>query len=174
MADRRGLRILLAVVVALVVAGIGLFAGRGASHVASDFVVPDLQGNAVRLSALRGKVVFLNLWATWCPPCREEMPSMERLYQQFRGRDFAMLAVAADEEKRAVETFVRDHQLSFPVLFDPDRQVGDAYGVWGYPETFLIDRSGTIVEHVVGPRAWDSAAQIAAIEGLLAAAPAQP
>ena len=92
MANRRGLNILLATVAALLVAAVGLYFGRGSSGVAHEFVVPDLQGNAVRLSALRGKVVFLNIWATWCPPCREEMPSMERLYQQFRDRDFAMLA----------------------------------------------------------------------------------
>ena len=168
MANRRGLKIVAATAVALVVAGLGLFVGRARSGVASDLVVPDLQGNAVRLSALRGKVVFLNLWATWCPPCREEMPSMERLYQRFRTRDFTMLAVSADEDKAAVEAFVKDHQVSFPVLFDPQRQVGDAYGVWGYPETFLIDRAGTIVEHVRGPRPWDNPDQVARIEKLLA------
>lgn len=170
MADRRGLRILLGTVAALVVAGALLFVGvRRNSDQAHDFVVPDLQGNAVRLSALRGKVVFLNLWATWCPPCREEMPSMERLFAKFRERDFAMLAVSNDEDRAALDAFVKDHQVSFPVLYDPDRQVGDAYGVWGYPETFLIDRTGKVVEHVIGPRNWDAPDQIANIERLLAA-----
>ena len=94
---------------------------------------------------------------------------MERLYQKFRDRDFAMLAVSADEDRAAVETFVKEHEMHFSVLFDPQRQVGDAYGVWGYPESFLIDRTGKIVEHVVGPRAWDGTEQVARIERLLAA-----
>jgi peroxiredoxin len=173
MANRRGITIAVGTALALVLAGLGLFLGRDRSGMASDFVVPDLQGNAVRLSALRGKVVFLNLWATWCPPCREEMPSMQRLYQHFQGRDFAMLAVSSDEQKPAVEAFVKEGQYTFPVLFDPQRQVGDTYGVWGYPETFLIDRTGKIVEHIVGPRPWDKPDQLAKIERLLAA-PATP
>lgn len=167
--DRRGLRVLAGMAVAFVVAGLALWAFPRAPRNAPDFVVPDLQGNAVRLSALRGKVVFLNLWASWCPPCREEMPSMERLYQKFRARDFVMLAVSADEDRAALDTFLRDHPVSFPVLVDPQRQVGDAYGVWGYPETLLIDRSGMVAEHVIGPKAWDAPEQAARIEQLLAA-----
>ena len=108
---------------------------------------------------------------------------MERLAAHFRGRDFQLLAVSQDEGDRdKVEAFARDLKLSFPVLLDPQRQVGERYGVWGYPETFVIDRNGYVVERVIGPRTWDSPESIASIEKLIAAgerpaasgAPAQP
>ena len=144
--------------------------GRHTPAVAPDFSVTDLRGQAVRLSAFRGKVVFLNLWATWCAPCREEMPSMGRLYERLKDRDFALLAVSQDEEgKRAVEPFVRELRLAFPVLLDPEHQVGDRYEVTGYPETFLIDRNGRVVEHVIGPRNWMAPEWIARLETLIAA-----
>jgi peroxiredoxin len=172
MATGRGLRIALATVGLALAAGLGLLAlgGRGGPRLAPDFAVTDLNGQAVRLSAFRGKVVLLNLWTTWCPPCREEMPSMERLYGLLRDRDFQLLAVSQDEDgTRAVEPFVREMKLSFPVLVDPERQVGARYGVWGYPETFVIDRNGYVVERVIGPRDWASPASVAALERLLAA-----
>jgi peroxiredoxin len=134
----------------LVLALVG--AARHRASLAPDFAVTDLDGKAVRLSAFRGKVVLLNLWATWCPPCREEMPTMERLHQRLKDQDFVLLAVSQDEEgKRVVEPFVRELGITFPVLVDPEHQVGDRYGVWGYPETFLIDRTGMIVERIIGP-----------------------
>jgi len=172
MADRRGLRIALAALGLGGLAVVGLFAmQRRGPMLAPDFAVPDLSGQAVRLSALRGKVVVLNLWTTWCPPCREEMPSMERLYQQLRNRDFQLLAVSQDEDgRRVVEPFVKDMKLSFPVLIDPEHQVGDRYGVWGYPETFIIDRTGHVAERVIGPRDWASAESVSALESLLSAA----
>ena len=142
--------------------------GHGRSELAPDFAVPDLSGKAVHLSALRGKVVLVSLWTTWCPPCRAEMPSMQKLYQRFRGRDFELLAVSQDDNgKEAVEPFVKELGLTFPVLVDPDHQVGDRYGVWGYPETFILDRTGHVAERVIGPREWDSPASVAQIEQLL-------
>jgi cytochrome c biogenesis protein CcmG/thiol:disulfide interchange protein DsbE len=171
MARSRGLRI------ALVTAAVGVAAvlGLGVLHrrtpaLAPDFAVPDLSGQAVRLSALRGNVVLLNLWTTWCPPCREEMPSMERLFRRLRDRGFVLLAVSQDESgKAAVDPFVRDLGLTFPVLVDPEHQVGDRFQVWGYPESFLIDREGRVVERVIGPRDWDAPAQVEAVEALLEA-----
>ena len=95
---------------------------------------------------------------------------MERLAAHFRGRDFQLLAVSQDEgDKEKVEAFARELKLSFPVLLDPQRQVGERYGVWGYPETFVIDRNGYVAERVIGPRTWDSPESIAAIEALIAA-----
>ena len=95
---------------------------------------------------------------------------MERLAAHFRGRDFQLLAVSQDEDGREkVAEFARDLGLSFPVLLDPQRQVGERFGVWGYPETFVIDRNGYVVERVIGPREWDSPASIAALEALIAA-----
>ena len=165
MAASRGLKVALGVLI--VVAAVWL--RPTTPTMAPDFALSDLEGRAVRLSALRGKVVLVNLWTTWCPPCREEMPSMERLYQRLRGRGVEMLAVSQDEPdaRSTVEAFVREVGVTFPVLLDPRREAGEAYGVWGYPETFIVDREGRIVERVVGPRVWDSPGQIAALEGLL-------
>ncbi|HLK12219.1 MAG TPA: TlpA disulfide reductase family protein [Candidatus Binatia bacterium] len=169
MADRRGLRVAAGVAVLGLAAGAGLFGlRRHAPALAADFVLPNLAGQAVRLSALRGKVVLLNVWTTWCPPCREEMPSMERLYQRLHDRDFQLLAVSQDEDgPRVVRPFVEQLQLTFPVLVDPEHQVGDRYGVWGYPESFVIDRAGRVVERVIGPRDWASPESVASIEALL-------
>jgi peroxiredoxin len=136
---------------------------------APDFELPDVNGNMHRLSSLRGKVVFLNLWTTWCPPCRMEMPAMQRLYNRLAPRDFAMLAVSQDENgAAAVAPFVRELGLTFPVLIDAEARVSGRYGVTGYPETFVIDRQGQVVRHIVGPAEWTSAAEIAYFEGLIA------
>lgn len=95
---------------------------------------------------------------------------MEKLYRRFKDRDFVLLAVSQDEEgRRVVEPFVRELALTFPVLVDPERQVGERYGVWGYPETFVIDRNGLVVERVIGPRDWSAPGQVAALEALIAA-----
>ena len=178
MADRRGLRIALATgVVALAAAAVVFMRSGGGPRPAPDFVAPDLEGRLVRLSGFRGRVVLLNLWTTWCPPCREEMPSMDKLYARLRGPDFELVAVSEDEDgKRVVEPFVGEMKLSFPVLVDPEHQVGDRYGVWGYPETFVIDRNGYVVERVIGPRDWaapDHIARLAALIGAAGAAPAR-
>ena len=171
MAGRRGLKIALvtAALGAVIVGGFFWFGGRG-PRLAPDFAVTDLQGRTVRLSALRGKVVVLNLWTTWCPPCVEEMPSMERLWTSLHGDGFALLAVSQDEEGRhAVEPFVERMRLTFPILLDPEHQVGDRYGVWGYPETFVIDRNGYVVERVIGPRDWAAPPAVEALQALIAA-----
>jgi peroxiredoxin len=135
---------------------------------APEFALPDLQGTTHRLSDFRGRVVFLNLWATWCPPCRDEMPSMEALYRRFRDRDFAMLAVAQDESIPAVRAFVEEVGLTFPILLDPGATLSPRYGATGYPETFIIDRNGQVVNHTIGPEDWDRPEMIAYFEQLLA------
>ncbi len=140
----------------------------GSGYTAADFALPDLDGQTVRLADLRGRIVFLNLWATWCPPCRAEMPSMEALYRRFQGRDFAMLAVSEDTDVAAVRQFVSELGLTFPVLLDTDNRLPGRYGVTGYPETFVINRDGTVLKHVVGPAEWDSPEMIAYFESLLA------
>ena len=161
--------------VALLLAVLGAVAGLQylqrsprIGYEAADFTLPDLQGKAVRLSDFRGKVVFLNLWATWCPPCRMEMPSMQALYKRLASRDFVMLAVAEDEGgAAAVGSFVRDAGLSFPVLLDPEATLSPRYGATGYPETFIIDRSGRVVNHTIGPEEWNSKEMVAYFERLL-------
>jgi len=144
---------------------------RGAALVgqpAPEFSLADLKGNAVRLANLKGKVVFMNVWATWCEPCRQEMPSMQALYTALAGPDFEMLAVSSDQSKRdVVERFVQTYQLRFPVLPDPELQVAGRYRVTGYPETFVIDRNGTIVAHEIGPRRWDAPETVAVLRKLI-------
>jgi cytochrome c biogenesis protein CcmG, thiol:disulfide interchange protein DsbE len=176
MADRRGLKIAVVAAALGTAAAVGLLTLRHRTpSLAPDFAVPDLAGQAVRLSALRGRVVLVNLWTTWCPPCREEMPSMERLYQRLRDRGFVLLAVSQDEGGAAVvEPFVRQLGLTFPILVDPEQQVGGRFHVWGYPESFLIDREGRIVERIIGPRDWASPEQVAAVERLLDATTGGP
>jgi peroxiredoxin len=162
--------------IALLLAVLGAVAGLQYLHraprigyEAADFTLPDLQGRAVHLSDFRGKVVFLNLWATWCPPCRMEMPNMESLYKRLGSRDFIMLAVAEDEGgAAAVGPFVREVGLSFPVLLDPEATLSPRYGATGYPETFIIDRNGRVVNHTIGPEEWDSKEMVAYFEQLLA------
>ena len=131
--------------------------GPRTGYAAPDFALPDLTGVTHRLSEYRGKVVFLNLWTTWCPPCRMEMPAMEQLHRRLAGRDFAMLAVSEDEGGRdAVAPFVAELGLTFPVLLDPEARLSPRYGATGYPETFIIDRDGKVVNHIIGPANWES------------------
>jgi peroxiredoxin len=149
-----------------------LQAGGRAGFPAPDFTLTDLQGQTHRLSDFKGKIVFLNIWATWCPPCRMEMPSMEHLYRRLKGRDFIMVAVSEDEEgKAAVQSFVDQMGITFPVLVDPDGIVPGRYGVTGYPETFVIDRQGRVIQHTIGPEDWASEQMYQFFTRLLEAGP---
>ena len=132
-----------------------------------SFVLPDLSGKAVRIEDLRGKVVVVNLWATWCPPCVEEMPTLEKLWLSLKDRDFVLLGVNQDEDPAKVKAWIEERSLTFPVLLDPHGQVGSDFGVTGYPETFVLDRTGRIVHHHVGYRDWAEPRLVAAIERLM-------
>jgi thiol-disulfide isomerase/thioredoxin len=132
-----------------------------------DFSASRLDGTQARLSALKGKAVFLNFWATWCPPCREEMPSMEALYQRFRGRDLELLAVDIQEDKDTVAAFMKEYGLTFPAALDSTGRISAEYGVRGIPTTFIIDRDGGIIASVVGGRDWNTQAVFAALELLI-------
>jgi len=128
-----------------------------AGDIAGDFKLEDaFSGETVSLSSLKGKVVFLNVWATWCGPCREEMPSMETLYDELKtNKDFIMIAVSQDTKgKSAVVPYVEKNGYHFKILLDPENKVGDSYGVSGVPETFIIDRKGRIVAHHMGAFDW--------------------
>ena len=134
---------------------------------APDFILPDLNGQVVRLSQLKGKVVLLNLWATWCPPCRKEMPTMEVLYRKLKNADFAMLAASQDVDgKNVVAPYVQEHGFTFPVLLDVNGETGKKYGATGYPETFIIDRQGVIVHRHIGYNDWARPAVEAALRKL--------
>jgi peroxiredoxin len=141
---------------------------------ALDFTLPDLEGRPVQLREFRGKLVLLNFWATWCAPCLHEMPSMERLYQTFKGTEFVLLAVSMDRQgAQAAKPYVENLQLTFPVLVDRTNDVGRRYGVRGLPSTYLIDPDGQLLGAVVGARDWHRAEAKALIAGILrqAAAP---
>lgn len=140
----------------------------GRPPVAADFAVPRLGGGSLRLGDHRDKVVFLNFWATWCPPCKEEMPSMERLYRRFKARGFTILALSIDAgDPEAVEAFTKRLGLTFPIGLDARLEVANLYAVRGLPASFLIDRSGRIAAVALGPRDWDSSAAHAVMEALL-------
>lgn len=135
---------------------------------AKDFTLGDLAGNKVKLSGYRGKVVFLNFWAIWCRPCRMEMPSMEKLYQEYKGKDFVMLAVNMDKkDKSEVMEFIRKNNYSFPVLLDPGSDISEVYEVPYIPATILIDRQGKIVAKEFGARNWATPAVKSKIDELL-------
>jgi len=142
-----------------------------AGDLAANFDLKDLRGHDVSLSSLRGKVVFLNIWATWCGPCREEMPSMEALFNSFKNRkDFVMLAVSQDHMGRdIVAPYVEKNNFHFEVLLDPDNQLQDSYNITGVPETFIIDRTGRIVAHHMGAFDWSRDEVREALEELLQA-----
>ena len=124
---------------------------------APDFTFPDLDGRKVSLSDFRGKVVLVNIWATWCPPCRDEMPSMQKLYERFKGEHFEILAVSIDADGReAVAPFMQQMNLTFPVLLDPKEKIRSLYGITGVPESFIVDRDGILVNKVIGPMDWSS------------------
>ncbi len=136
---------------------------------APNFRLWDLEGEVVDLSTYRGSVVLLNFWATWCGPCRVEMPSMEVLYRHFNRKDFEILAISTDAQGVAVTRPFRDSiGLSFPILHDSDYRVGVLYGARTLPMTYLIDRDGVIHSRVFGARDWQSPEARALIRELLA------
>ncbi|GFO56595.1 thioredoxin [Geomonas sp. Red276] len=137
-------------------------------NLAPDFTLKDLSGREVKLSSLRGKVVLVNFWATWCPPCREEIPSMVQLNKTMQGKPFQMLCCSIDEGgKDAVETFFKKSGLTLPALLDTDGKVAKRYGTTGVPETFVVDTKGVILKKVVGAMDWNSPQVMAAFDELM-------
>ncbi|HEV7610362.1 MAG TPA: TlpA disulfide reductase family protein [Steroidobacteraceae bacterium] len=116
-----------------------------------DFALKDLADKAWRLSDLRGKVVMINFWATWCPPCRKELPDLEALYEEFASKGLVVLGIS-DEDPKKVEPFVRKHALSFPVLLDSKRMVNEMFAIKGIPRTFIYDRTGTLAAQAIDMR----------------------
>ena len=136
---------------------------------APNFSLPDLQGKTQRLTDYRGKVVFLNFWATWCKPCKEEMPSMQVLWENLKSRDFVMLAVSMDRvtTTKDIPSFVESLKLSFPILTDSWGQTDMRYKLMGVPETYIIDQNGVLREKVIGPRDWTRRESIETIVRML-------
>ncbi len=117
----------------------------------ADFTLKDLSGKSWTFSELRGKVVLVNFWATWCPPCRKEMPDLETLYERFGSKGLVVLGIS-DEEAAKVEPFIRERKVSFPVLLDPGRKVNEMFVVEGIPKSFVYDRGGKLVAQSIDMR----------------------
>ncbi len=124
-------------------------------------------GSPVRLADLRGRVVVLNFWATWCPPCVAEMASLNRLHQQIAPQGGLVLGISVDEDSAAYEKFLQEHQVRFPTYRDPSKKISSRYGTFMYPETYVIDRDGRIARKIIGPQNWDSPELVAYLNTLL-------
>lgn len=119
---------------------------------APDFSLQSLTGENIRLADLRGQAVLVNLWAAWCPPCRAEMPALQKMYDEYKGQGFTVLAVNMNfqDDPAAVRPFVRQYGLTFPVLLDSDGNVARLYELRSLPSSFFIDRQGVVREVVIG------------------------
>lgn len=135
---------------------------------APDFSLNDMNGEKVTLSEYKGKVIVLNFWATFCGPCKEEMPSLNNLFLSLKKDGLIVLAVSTDDSEKPVQSFIKAKAIAFPVLIDKDQQVFyDRYAILGLPTTFIIDRDGIIREKILGDRPWDAPDMKAKIGTLL-------
>ena len=132
-----------------------------------DFSLLDINGQQFTLSDFKGKIVFLNFWTTWCPECRIEMPSMEKLHRRLNGRDFAMIAVNLQEPALKVKNFLKEYQLTFTVLLDAKGETGRQFGIRAIPATYILDKNGGIIGKAFGSRHWDDKKSIALFEHLI-------
>jgi len=127
----------------------------------------DLQGRQVGLSEFRGKVVFLNFWATWCPPCRAESASLDRLFRTLKNDAFAMVAVSIKEPAETVRAFLKSEHLTFPVFLDPEGKMGRQFSVRSIPATYILNSHGSVIGTAMGARRWDSHSSIALFKHLI-------
>lgn len=131
---------------------------------APDFELYDADGKLWKMSDQRGKVVFLNFWATWCTVCKAEMPLKESLYEKMQGKPFQMFGILYRDNPRNLKAYFQKHKISSPTLINMDDAVSKAFGITGVPETFIIDKEGIVREKIVGPGEWDNPEIIALIE----------
>jgi len=121
---------------------------------APDFTLPALTQGSLSLHDFGRQVVVLNFWATWCPPCVEETPGLEKFAEQMRLQGVTVMGVSVDEDGTALQTFAAQQHLSFPILRDPDRSIAHRYGTFQFPETYIIDQEGRVAEKLIGPMDW--------------------
>jgi peroxiredoxin len=138
---------------------------------APEFRLPRLGGGEIALQGLRGKVVLLNFWATWCAPCEQEMPAMQRLYAKLAPRGFELVAISVDDDAAGVARYRERLGLRFPIALDARKDAAARYQSFRYPESFLVDREGTLVARYIGERDWDAPEYTSRIERLLDAKP---
>ena len=135
---------------------------------APNFTLKNLEGKEVSLNEFRGKYVLLNFWATWCGPCKIEMPSLETLYQRFKNKNFEMLAISNDMYgATVVKAFVKANKINFPVLLDQQLKASNKFGVISLPSTFMIDPKGKIIGAILGAENWATPNNILYFENLL-------
>jgi peroxiredoxin len=148
-----------------------LFEAMGMAKVsgkaAPDFTLPDIDGQHISLQEYRGKVIFLNFWATWCIPCREEMPALEQLHQKYQSKGLVVVAINLKESAEQVKGFFQKHTLSFPALLDHNGTIFREYLVAGMPTTYLIDRDSQILARGIGARDWTRPEALELIGALL-------
>ena len=126
-----------------------------AQQKAPDLSFKDINGKAIRLSAFRGKVLLLNFWATWCPPCVEEMPSLVEMQKKLKGTDVTVLAVSLDVDEGAYKKFIKDHGVDLVTVRDADQKSNALYGTYKFPETFVIDKNGVLRRKFIGAVDWN-------------------
>ncbi len=123
---------------------------------APDFMLKDVNGANVSLSSLKGKVVLINFWATWCPPCLSEMPSLNKLYRDYRNKGLIVVAISTDRSVTYVKDYLRNKSLDLPILMDSDGKVFRQFKAFSLPTTFLLDKNGVIIQRYLGEEEWDS------------------
>ena len=146
-------------------------AGAGLTRLADaplapDFSLLDMEGAVHRLSDYRGRIVIVNFWATWCPPCREEMPSMQRAWEQLRPEGILMFGINVGEDEDTIFQFTADYPVDFPLLMDSDSAVTGQWPVRGLPTTFVVDPAGRLVYRAIGSREWDDPVLLALVRAL--------
>jgi cytochrome c biogenesis protein CcmG/thiol:disulfide interchange protein DsbE len=128
--------------------------GVAVGESAPDFTLPGLGRGSLALANYKQQVVVLNFWATWCPPCVEETPSLEKFATRVQPMGVTVIGVSVDQDQAALEKFVSDYHLSYPVALDPERTLAARYGTFQFPETYIIDRNGRVAEKIIGPIDW--------------------
>jgi peroxiredoxin len=131
----------------------------------ADFTLQDVEGQSWHLRDLKGKIVLVNFWATWCPPCRKEMPDLQALYERYKDQGFVVLSIS-DEDAAKVSPFIAEHRITYPVLLDPGRKVNEAFVVEGIPKSFVYDRQGKLVAQSIDMRTRGQFQQMLAAAGL--------
>ncbi|HYZ84629.1 MAG TPA: TlpA disulfide reductase family protein [Bryobacteraceae bacterium] len=134
---------------------------------APSFSIKTDRGATVSNSSFGGKLLVLNFWATWCPPCVEEMPSLNQFASTFKDQGVVVLGVSIDRNQKAYKTFVERSQLTFPTAHDPEANISSEYGTFKWPETYVIDTNGKVVEKFIGPREWMSPETVRSIKAHL-------
>lgn len=133
---------------------------------APDFQLSDVDGNIHRLSDYRGRVVIVNFWATWCPPCRAEMPSMQRAWEKLQQEEIMMLAVNVGEDEDTIFQFTANYPVEFPLLMDLDSKIIEEWPVRGLPTTFVVDPQGRLAYRAIGGREWDKTELLEQVKAL--------